>query len=115
MTAKTHGLEESAEELKVTFEDKPVPEVPPNAKFLRPPPPVQQAESNWPLLTVTRGFFESASLVKGAAAATTFDINPIESEVVEESGWGDDDEEAEEFHDTKEAATGEIFFIVFFS
>lgn len=56
LTAATHGLNEEAEELKdvVTQGGKPLPEVIPNAKFLKPPPPVQQAESNWPLLTVSR-------------------------------------------------------------
>lgn len=54
LTATTHGLNEAAEEIKASLGDKPLPQVDPNAKFLRPPPPVQQAESNWPLLTVSR-------------------------------------------------------------
>lgn len=56
LTAATHGLNEEAEELKavVTQGGKALPEVIPNPKFLKPPPPVQQAESNWPLLTVSR-------------------------------------------------------------
>lgn len=53
LTAATHSLPE-AEEIKATLGDKPLPQVDPNAKYLRPPPPVQQAESNWPLLTVSR-------------------------------------------------------------
>lgn len=56
LTAATHGLAEEAEELKdiVTEGNKQLPDVLPNAKFLKPPPPVQQAETNWPLLTVSR-------------------------------------------------------------
>lgn len=54
LTAATHGLKDAAEELKGSLGDKPLPQVDPTAKFLRPPPPVQQAESNWPLLTVSR-------------------------------------------------------------
>lgn len=56
LTAATHGLTEEAEELKdiVTEGDKQLPNLLPNAKFLKPPPPVQQAETNWPLLTVSR-------------------------------------------------------------
>ncbi|CAG0918030.1 unnamed protein product [Notodromas monacha] len=32
-----------------------------NAKFLRPPVPITQTESNWPLLSVSKGFFERAA------------------------------------------------------
>lgn len=55
LTAATHGLKEEAEVLKeAAGEDKKLPDIIPNAKFLNPPPPIQQAESNWPLLTVSR-------------------------------------------------------------
>lgn len=54
LTAVTHGLADIAEELKDLLGDKPLPQVDPNSKYLRPPPPIQQAESNWPLLTVSR-------------------------------------------------------------
>lgn len=55
LTAATHGYEEDAEQLKESLSNLPrIPEVEKNAKFLRPPPPVQQAENNWPLLTVNR-------------------------------------------------------------
>lgn len=60
LTAATYGYDEQATELKeaITADEKEVPEVNPKAVHLRPPAPIQQAESNWPLLTVTRGFFE---------------------------------------------------------
>lgn len=66
MTAATHGYTEEAEELKVNIESsgKGLPGLLPNAKFLKPPCPIQQAESNWPLLTVSRGFFEGQALAK---------------------------------------------------
>lgn len=54
LTAATHGFAEEAEKLKESSGDVAFPDVQPNAKFLRPPPPTQQAESNWPLLTVNR-------------------------------------------------------------
>lgn len=54
LTAATHGFEKEANEIKSINGDSWMPEPDPNAKFLRPPPPVQQAESNWPLLTVSR-------------------------------------------------------------
>lgn len=60
LTAATYGYEAEAEELKetVTANGKPLPTVNSNAQLLNPPVPIQQAESNWPLLTVSRGFFE---------------------------------------------------------
>lgn len=60
LTAATHGFETEAKELQeqITANNKELPTVLPNARFLKPQIPVQQAESNWPLLTVSRGFFE---------------------------------------------------------
>lgn len=54
LTAAIHDYNDEAEELKIILENKVIPDIPSNAKFLRPPPPVQQAETNWPLLTVNR-------------------------------------------------------------
>lgn len=56
MTAATHGLTEEAEQLQQQLETagQPVPTINPSAIFLQPPPPIAQAESNWPLLTVTK-------------------------------------------------------------
>lgn len=56
LTAATHGLEEESEQLKQQLEaaGQPVPQVNPSAIFLQPPPPIAQAESNWPLLTVSK-------------------------------------------------------------
>lgn len=56
LCAVTHGYTEEAEPLAAIINEgnKPLPEVLPNAEFLKPPPPVQQAESNWPLLSVSR-------------------------------------------------------------
>ena len=36
-----------------------------NAKLFQ-PPPIAQQESNWPLLTVSKGFFEDAMAAKNA-------------------------------------------------
>lgn len=56
VTAATHALTEEADELRdiVTEGDKQLPDLLENAVFLKPPPPVQQAEANWPLLTISR-------------------------------------------------------------
>lgn len=42
-----------------------MPEVDPNAQLLQPPPPINPLDTNWPLLTVSKGFFEGAIPAKG--------------------------------------------------
>lgn len=42
-----------------------VPEVDSNAQLLQPPPPINPLDTNWPLLTVSKGFFEGAIAAKG--------------------------------------------------
>jgi hypothetical protein len=55
----THGLDEEAEAIKASLpEDTILLEVHPGAQLLTPPPPIMQTETNWPLLTVSKGFFE---------------------------------------------------------
>lgn len=67
LTAATHGMREEADQLKEQIGDtKKVPDVDPNAKFLKPPPPIQQAESNWPLLTVSRVSVKFAFVTYGS-------------------------------------------------
>ena len=65
LTAATHGFEEEAEELQahITANGKQLPVVDKDAKFLKPPVPVQRAETNWPLLTMSRGFFEGKQVL----------------------------------------------------
>ena len=110
MTAKTHGLEEDANKIQEAYEaqgdnDKrpPLPEVMPNAKLLKPPPPICQTESNWPLLTVSKGFFEGIKAVRGGGGVTGGAAKSAVSSalVMEEDddaaadtnkGWGDDED-----------------------
>ena len=63
-----------------------LPEVHPNAKLLQPPPPILQTETNWPLLTVSKGFFDGITS-KGPGVMTSMDAEDQEPE-----GWGDDAE-----------------------
>ena len=67
LTAATHGMEEEADQLRETFdkEKDSIPEVNPHATLLQPPVPITQQESNWPLLTMSKGFFEGAMQAKG--------------------------------------------------
>lgn len=59
-TAKIHGLTEAAEELEKQLVDN-VPVLPSEDKpvLLMPPRPILR-ENNWPLLVVSKGFFEGA-------------------------------------------------------
>ncbi|XP_069336456.1 coatomer subunit alpha isoform X1 [Eulemur rufifrons] len=91
LTAATHGLDEEAESLKETFdpEKETIPDIDSNAKLLQPPAPIMPLDTNWPLLTVSKGFFEGsiASKGKGGALAADIDIDTVGTE-----GWGDDAE-----------------------
>lgn len=95
LTAATHGFEEEQTQLaaEIVAEKKPLPEVKPGAKFLKPPVPVQQVETNWPLLTMSKGFFEGAmSLQKASNVNQALLAEPVDLEG-EPDGWGDDDED----------------------
>lgn len=66
----------------------------PHAKLLLPPPPVSQIEENWPLLTVSKGFFEGA-IAGGKASDLSAAIGLLEEEELGGGGgggWGDDAE-----------------------
>jgi coatomer protein complex subunit alpha (xenin) len=80
-TATTHGLTDVAERLRELLEDV-LPTIPPPEKsfLLMPPKPIVQ-ESNWPLLTVSKGFFEGAFGESGAV--------DLEEEAAE-GAWGED-------------------------
>lgn len=56
ITAKSHGLNDQADisAEAITAAGVELPNVPENAKLLKPSPPLQQMETNWPLLTVSR-------------------------------------------------------------
>lgn len=72
LTAKTHGLEEEAERIsESSFANGELPQLNPNAELLRPPVPISQQESNWPLLSVSKGFFEGNITARAAGAAGT--------------------------------------------
>lgn len=55
LTAVTHGLNDEADALKQAFDNgSNLPHVRNDAYLLKPPVPIMQAESNWPLLTVSK-------------------------------------------------------------
>jgi coatomer protein complex subunit alpha (xenin) len=76
LTARTHGLEEDAERLAQTFEEDAVlPQVDADAQLLRPPVPIAQQEGNWPLLSVSKGFFDTA--IVGKANTNASAVNSV--------------------------------------
>jgi len=96
LTAATHGMEEAAELAESFPEGEKLPDVYPGAQLLQPPLPVSQQESNWPLLTTSKGFFEGAMAARQqatggassalAAAATNLDLEDGGA------GWDEDDD-----------------------
>lgn len=61
------------------------------AEYLRPPVPIQQAENNWPLLTVSKGFFEGAMMSRGKSQVAAA-LAPEDDSAVPAEGWGNDEE-----------------------
>jgi len=97
LTAKNHNLEEEADAIKASVDPEKVqlPEADPSAVLLRPPIPACQAETNWPLLTVSKSFFEGAmaSRNKRNINAALAVEEPTEGIMdVDAGGWGDDAE-----------------------
>lgn len=92
LTASTHGLQDDATNLAATLEvsgqGHELPAVHPDAKLLRPAVPVTEAETNWPLLTVSKSFFEGAGLVK--ADVTQNIESSLAAADVDIQGWGED-------------------------
>ncbi|KAJ8268561.1 hypothetical protein COCON_G00137330 [Conger conger] len=91
LTAATHGMDEEAEALKETFdpEKETVPDIDPEAQLLQPPPPINPLDTNWPLLTVSKGFFEGAIAAKGKAGQMAADLD---MDAPGGEGWGEDAE-----------------------
>jgi len=87
LTAATHNLEEETEKLA----EENSPKVDESAVLLQPLTPVNTCAENWPLLTVSKGFFHGAALAKGSGtinAATDDNMTAAD----DAGGWGDDDE-----------------------
>lgn len=95
LCAVTHGLEEEAENLKGLLDsEKSLPQPAPNAELFQPPIPILPNEENWPLLTLSRGFFEGAmAATKGKTGLGTASDMLLVDESGEggaEGGWGDE-------------------------
>ncbi|KAL3836986.1 hypothetical protein ACJMK2_022379 [Sinanodonta woodiana] len=89
LTAATNGLEEEATEMRDSFnENEKIPDLYPNAQLLQPPVPIMQQETNWPLLTISKGFFEGAMAARGKQSALAA-VEDIAGDGAG-GGWGDD-------------------------
>ena len=61
----------------------------PNAELIVPPCPISQQESNWPLLAVSKGFFEGAG-IRGNQPATTAGLTTtLPTKLAADAGIGD--------------------------
>lgn len=89
LTAATHGLEEEAADLK----EEDSPQVDPNATLLQPLTPVNKCGENWPLLTVSKGFFHGISTQGAAGAGDATGMDAAAADAGAGAGWGDDDED----------------------
>jgi len=105
VAATVNGLADEAARLAAELpEGEAPPAVPAGARPLAPPPPLTRGD-NWPLLTVTKGFFETLA-ARGAAAAAGGEAQApaavaaaaaamaLDAGELEAAGWGDDEDEA---------------------
>jgi coatomer subunit alpha len=100
LTAKTHGLDESAAKILELLEASgiAVPESNPDATLLQPPTPIYRSE-NWPQLAVTQSAVSSMHNGASSSAAASSGISNLAMDGDEfhdaaEGGgnWGDDDD-----------------------
>lgn len=84
MCAVTHGLQEEAEGLKALLEKQEIslPEPDPKAVLLQPPCPINKSEENWPLLSVSKGFFDGAMGSRKTALAAEVTDNLAEGMII---------------------------------
>ncbi|KAF6256969.1 COPI alpha subunit C-terminus-domain-containing protein [Scenedesmus sp. NREL 46B-D3] len=104
VAAATHGFDEDAQRLREMLPEECVPPLPQSPSLLLPPAPVLK-QDNWPLLTVSKGFFETlaakgtaaaaaggagAAGAAGAAAAAAAAGMDLDENELEAAGWGDE-------------------------
>ena len=100
LTAATHGLADEAAALEAELRDAEaeVPAVPAPGKaiLLLPPAPIMR-DDNWPLLTVSKGFFESLAVKdaerakSGAVAVAAVAVEDLDLSAAG-GAWGDEDD-----------------------
>lgn len=85
LCATTHGLLEETEALKAVLDKSEIslPQPDPNAVLLQPPCPINKCDENWPLLVVSKGFFDGAMGSKKMALAAEVSDNLAEGKYVQ--------------------------------
>ena len=99
LAAKTHGLEELAQEILDKNSMSSAPSILPNARLLKPPHVVlKQPESNWPLLNISRNVFEASPVgserpVLDRRQSSLSVPSPIlnDKDMQDVGAWGDED------------------------
>lgn len=96
LTAATHGLQEQAAAVAADLgaEDDHLPAPPQDSRLLLPPEPVCADQGNWPLLTISRGFFDSAPAGTAGGGAAALAATEVIDEVA--GAWGEEDLELDE-------------------
>lgn len=88
LTARTHGLEEDAARLEETLTESgvAVPAIDGTGELFTPPTPILR-DDNWPLLTVSKGFFEG---VLSGEVGGDYAGYAMDDEDGAGAGWGED-------------------------
>lgn len=96
LTAKTHGLTSEADEIAASL-GLPADELPavnPDASLLVPPEAVVQDQENWPLLTVTKSFFDGVSQGGAGESKSKVGMAVADDDLgADDGGWGDDSDD----------------------
>ena len=91
VTEKIHSISSTDDDVLYSSMSEELSSLEKGAEYLRPPVPIQQAENNWPLLTVSKGFFEGAMMSRGKSQVAAA-LAPEDDSSVPAEGWGNDEE-----------------------
>mmetsp|Transcript_6151 Transcript_6151/g.15745 ORF Transcript_6151/g.15745 Transcript_6151/m.15745 type:complete len:1234 (-) Transcript_6151:170-3871(-) len=92
LTAKTHGADAVADTLAAALgEGAELPQVADGASLLLPPEPLVADQENWPLLTVSKSFFDGVAKQASANKNKAGMAIAADEDVGGGGAWGDDD------------------------
>lgn len=110
VTEKIHGISNEDDDIEYKSMNEELSSLEKDAIYLYPLVPIQQAENNWPLLTVSKGFFEGAMMSRGKSQVAAA-LAPEDNDETTADGWCNDelgiDEEDEENGEARIVAEGE--------